>query len=153
MNDIRHNSTNKEIDDDFDGRLYVSFTLTGKDLIPDEITTRLGIKPSYSFKRRDLKINSKGKQQIRKLSCWSLDSNNNGLPHNNPMPHFEWLLDILEPVQEELKEILANKKINAQISCFWITPDGRINMELEPELFARLASINIKTWFDIYCNH
>jgi len=153
MNDIQHGSTNNEIADDFEGRLHVSFTFTGKDLIPDDITAKLGIKPSYSFKRGDIKINSKGKQQVRKHSCWGLDSDNYGLPSNNPMPHFEWLLNILEPVQEELKEILVDKKINARVSCFWITPDGRINMEVEPELFARLASLNVRVWFDIYCNH
>jgi len=154
MTDIQHDSTNNEIDDDFDGRLYVSLTFTGKDFIPDDITVKLGIKPSYSFKRGDIKINSNGEQQVRKHSCWSLDSDNNGLPPNDPIPHFEWLLGILEPVQEELKEVLVkNKNIKAAVSCFWITPTGRISMAVEPELFARLANLNVRIWFDIYCNH
>jgi len=153
MNDIQHDNTNNELADDFEGRLHVSFTFTGKDFIPDDITSKLGRKPSYSFKRGDIKINSNGEQQVRKRSCWSLDSDNKGLPPNNPIPHFEWLLGILEPVQEELKEVLVNKNIKARVSCFWITPDGRINMEVEPELFARLASLKVRIWFDIFCNH
>ena len=153
MNDIQYNNTDNEIADDFEGRLHVSYTFTGKDFIPDDITTKLGINPSYSFKRGDIKINSNGEKQVRKSSCWSLDSDNNELPPDNPIPHFEWLLSILEPVQEEMKEILVDKKVNARVSCFWITPDGRINMEAPPELFARLANLNVRIWFDIYCNH
>ena len=153
MNDVQYDSTNNEIADDFEGRLYVSFTFTGKDLIPDDITAKLGINPSYSFKRGDIKINSKGEQQVRKHSRWSLDSDNKGLPPNDPIPHFEWLLSIFEPVQEKLKEVLVNENIKARLSCFWITPDGRINVEVKPELLARLASLNVRIWFDIYCNH
>ena len=144
---------NNEFADNFEGRLLVSFTLTGKDLIPDNVTTRLGIKPSYSFKRGNIKINSTGEKQVRKHSCWSLDSDKKGLPSNDPMPHFEWLLSILEPLQEELKDALENKNIKALVQCFWITPDGRINMEVEPEMLARLANLNVRIWFDIYCNH
>lgn len=152
MNGVQMDNDDDELVDKFDGRLFVSLTLTGKDLIPDEITSRLDIKPSYSFKRGDIKIKDDGEQLIRRHGCWSLESDNN-LPSNDSEAHFRWLLDVLEPVQKNLAEILEDKGIKASIMLFWITPDGRINIEVEPELLARLASLNIRVWFDIFCNH
>ena len=136
-----------------EGRLYVSFTFTGKDLIPDDITDRLNIRPNYSFKRGDIKVNSEGEERIRRHGCWSIDSDNYELPSDNLMPHVEWLLGLLEPVNKELQEILEDGNIEGLISCFWIMPGGRINSEVMPNLLARLARLNVKIWFDIYCNH
>src|SRR6266498_513955 len=146
MDAIQRDNTNDEVEDEFGGRLFVSFTLTGRDLIPSDVTTILEIQSSYSFKRGDIKINSNGEKQVRKHSCWDLNSDNKGFPSDDPGPHFEWLLSKLEPVQAKLNDLLVNKNIKARIQCFWITPDGRINIEVEPAIIMRLAKLNLKIW-------
>jgi hypothetical protein len=123
-----------------EGRLYVSFSITGKEISPQELTAKLGIQPGSSFTRG-------------KHGFWDISSENRGFPSNDPMPHFDWLIGILESSEFQIKEILAEKNVSARISCFWITPDGRINLEIEPDVIARFARLNLKIWFDIYCNH
>ncbi|MBK9925710.1 MAG: DUF4279 domain-containing protein [Anaerolineales bacterium] len=153
MSDTQYDQATNGQAKNSNGRLYVSFTITGKDLNSDDLTARLGVKPTLSFKRGDVKANTDEQQQLWQHGCWSIDSDNKGFSSNNPQPHFEWLLGVLTPVEEELKEILANKNVDARVSCFWIMPDGRISMEIEPELLLRLAKLNVKIWFDIHCDH
>ncbi len=138
---------------EFQGRLYVSFVITGKKFSPNDITAKLEIQPEQSFKYGEIKRNSKGEERVQKSSYWCISSDNKGFSPNDAVPHFEWLIGILEPVSEKLKEILSDKNIEARITCFWIAPDGRINLEVEPGMTARLANLNMKIWFDIYCNH
>ena len=131
-------------------RLFVSLTLIGKDLIPDEITSSLGINPDYSFRRGDSHQNDHGKMIVRRHGLWEINSDGKKLPSGNIVAQLNWLVDLIEPVRENLSQILENKTIQARASCFWIVPDGRINVEVEPELLSQLASLNMKFWFDIY---
>jgi hypothetical protein len=140
MGDIQNETTKEDSDDEFQGRLYISFAITGKEISPEELTAKLGIQPEISFTRG-------------KHGCWGISSENMGFPPNNPIPHFEWLIEILEPAELKIKEVLAEENISARVSCFWITPDGRINLEVEPDMIARFAKLNLKVWFDIYCDH
>ena len=135
---------------DADGQLYVSLTLIEKDLIPDDISSKLGINPDKSFRQGDTHQNNDGKIIVRRHGYWEIESSNKNLPSNDIVLHFRWLLDLIEPVKNDLQEILKDTKIKARLSCFWIVTDGRINVEIEPELIARLASLNVKMWFDIY---
>jgi len=151
MSNARQNNKKDDVTDASDRRLYVSFTIVGKDLIPDEITSKLGIEPSHSFKRGDTKIRGREKTEIWKHGFWSLESSNVGLPTDDLKQHFEWLLDMLEPTEDELKDIIANGSFDARVSCFWITSNDRINVEIEPGILVRLAKLNIRVWLDIYC--
>lgn len=153
MNDIQEKNEIENPNEEFQGRLYIDFSITGINFSPDEITARLGIQPESSFKYGDIRVNSNEEEQVRKRSSWSISSDNKGLPSNDPIPHFEWLLEILEPVASKIKEILFDKYLDGCVSCFWITPDGRINLEVEPDMIARFARLNLKVWFDVYCNH
>ncbi|MBI5351361.1 MAG: DUF4279 domain-containing protein [Chloroflexi bacterium] len=152
MSDVQDDKE-ENLCDEFIGRLYVSLSITGKEISPNDITAKLGIQPEQSFKYGEINKNSKGEERVRKSSYWCISSDNKGFSQNDATPHFEWLIGILEPVSEKIKEILSDKNIEARITCFWITPDGRINLEVEPGMTARLASLNMKIWFDIYCNH
>lgn len=131
-------------------RLYVSLTLIGKDLIPEEITSRLEISPDYSFTHGDSHQNGQGKTIVRRHGLWEITSDGRELPSGDIVAQLNWLVDLIEPVRENLSRILEDKTIQARVSCFWIVPDGRINVEVEPELLSRLASLNVKFWFDIY---
>lgn len=133
-------------------RLYVSLALIGKDLIPEEVTSKLGIQPQHSFRCGDyFEVEDKGKK-VRKHGFWEISSDDQVLPSGDIVAQFNWLLNLIEPVKDELRQILEDKSIKARMSCFWIVPDGRINIEIEPEFISRLASLNLRIWFDIYSN-
>ena len=79
-----------------------------------------------------------------------MDSSSSGLPDDIAL-HFEWLLDRLEPVQNEMRQILVDGNLTAKIDCFWLHANKHINVEIDPRLLGRLANLNVGIWFDIYC--
>ncbi len=96
-------------------RLYIGFTLVGKDLIPDEITSKLSIKPDRSFARGAVYKNHASENSLRKHGFWEVSSDNRDLPSNDIVVHFNWLLELLEPAQESLSRILKDENIQARV--------------------------------------
>jgi len=131
-------------------RIFISFTLISESLIPDEITSRLGISPDLSFKRGDVGGEYEGKKIERSHGVWEIVSDNRGLPPDDVVAQLKWLVELLEPVKENLRQILEDKTIQATIGFFWIAPNGRINVEFKPELLSQLAALDVKIRFDIY---
>ena len=131
-------------------RIFISFTLIGESLIPNVITSKLGISPDLSFKRGDVEEVYEGKKIERSQGVWEIVSDNRELPSDDVVAQLKWLVNLLEPVKENLRQILEDKTIQACIGCFWIAPNGRINVEFEPELLSQIASLDVKIRFDIY---
>ena len=133
---------------------YVSLTLTGKRLDPEHITRVLRIVPHRSFRKGDPRNIIEGKKSSPEVwphGLWSIDSYPD-IRSDELTLHFEWLLNQLEPVQEGMEQILSDKTIDARISCFWLERSDHINIEVESSLIARLANLNMKIWFDVYCS-
>ncbi len=131
-------------------RLYISLTLIGKDLIPNVITSKLGIQPNYFFRRGENFGDENSAVKIRRHGLWEISSDNVDLPPGDIVTQFNWLLDLIEPVKDDLRQILEDKGIQGRLSYFWIVPDDRINIEIEPVMLSRLASLDLKIWFDVY---
>ncbi len=133
-------------------KLYLSLTLIGKDLIPNEITSKLRIRPSYFFQHGESFGGENSDGKVRKHGLWEISSDKVDLPPDDIVMQFNWLLDLVEPVKDDLHQILEDKaiQIQARLCCFWIVPDGRINIEIEPMMLSRIASLGLKIWFDVY---
>ena len=130
--------------------LYLSLTLIGRDLIPNEITSKLHIQPSHFFQRGESFGGENSDGKVRKQGLWEISSDKVDLPPDDIVTQFNWLLDLVEPVKDDLHQILEDKAIQARLCCFWIVPDGRINVEVEPMMLSRIASLGLKIWFDVY---
>ena len=125
--------------------IFATFILRGNGLDPNDVSSSLGITPSKSFKRGDVRTETK--RWTRNLL--SLTSQN-AIQSDNLSEHIEWLLDKLEPVNSKLIEILETYGIESEISCFWIFPTEHEEFELGSELVKKIASLGVKLSFDMY---
>jgi hypothetical protein len=130
----------------FQNKLYVSFILKGKYLYPQVVTDLLGIEPSKSFARGDLRSGNRKWPH----GYWALESSKyvESIDITN---HLAWLMNKLEPVESKLIKLLVeNPSFVAKISCFWIMSSDHENFTLGEELLARVGRLKLNIDFDIY---
>lgn len=123
-------------------RVSASLVLSGKDLDPHEVTTKLGIMPSESFRRGDYRTDSEKWPR----GFWELSSKNLG--DVEMRDHIEWLVDQLLPHKHQLREILDDLRVKAWISCYWLLPTDHETLPLSSDLIAKLAEIDLNIDFD-----
>lgn len=127
-------------------RTYATFSLTGSDFDPDEVTSFLKIQPSDSFRAGDLRRNGKP----WKHSQWSLTTKDH-VQSNDLSTHIEWLLDHIEPVHSYIVR-LTLRGTEASIFCFWELLSGNGGPTFMPSLLRRLANLDLDLGLDFYCN-
>src|SRR5437762_3088576 len=88
-------STNTE------GHVYATFQLWSKDLNPDEITARLKLTPSISFRAGDQRGLS---NRTWPHGYWGFTSQNE-IPSKDLAVHLEWLLNQIEPAGKEIIQL------------------------------------------------
>ena len=119
-----------------------SLVLSGKNLDPDEVTRKLGMIPSESFKRGDYRTDT----EIWSRGFWELSSRNLG--NIDMRDHIEWLIDQLIPHKQQLCEIVEDLSIKAWIRCYWVLPTDHETLSLPSDLVAKLAEIDLAIDFD-----
>lgn len=127
-------------------KLYTVFDLRGKTLNPQEITDYLGIQPSRSFMRGEMRTNNKKWPH----GYWALESSK-FVQSTDLALHLEWLINQLESVKTKLYELVENQQLTATISCFWIMSGEHDGLVLSSELIQQAASLKVPIEFDIYC--
>jgi hypothetical protein len=125
---------------------FASLVLRGKDLVPQEVINAIGIIPTKSFKRGDIRKGNKTWPH----GYWELTSKESVQSSDLSM-HLEWLAEQLEPSKTELLRIVGQEGIDAEISCFWILPTSHESLSLSSELILRIAYLGLKISVDIYC--
>jgi hypothetical protein len=126
--------------------VFASLVLRGKNIIPQEVTDAIGLNPTKSFKRGDIRKGTKKWPH----GYWELTSKETVQSSDLSM-HLEWLAEQLEPSKSELIEIVSQGGVDAEISCFWILPTSHESISLSSELLIRIASLGLRINIDIYC--
>lgn len=114
--------------------------LTGKDLEPQKITEKLGVKPLKSYKKGDKRQNG---EKDWSHGLWMISSSEN-VSSLELMTHIKWLLDQLEPAKMELIDLLKDELIDAVISCVWVMPSSHEVLIMTPELLRQISLLNIR---------
>ena len=127
-------------------KLYASFILRGKTLSPQEVTSYLGITPSKSFMRGEMRTNNKKWPH----GYWALESTK-FVQSTDLAVHLDWLINQLEIVKTKLIELRKNNEITATISCFWIMSSEHDGLKLSNELIQKAANLMVNIELDIYC--
>ncbi|MGK7883824.1 MAG: DUF4279 domain-containing protein [Crocosphaera sp.] len=124
--------------------ISASFTITGLDFEPQNITDKLGIIPKKTWKTGDL-INPKGTIK-RKHNGWVIESK---LSKDNDLEnHIKSLFKQLQPVWNRLQKISNNYDI--EISCVIYT-DGEVpSIHLDKEIINKSKQINAEIDIDLY---
>lgn len=124
-------------------RTYSTLRIYPKAGHPNEITKRLGIKPSSTSVAGERKI--LGKPCV---NGWFLCTRGK-IKSKDSRRHIDWILDKIEPV---IEEILALKKEGAffDIMCFWGSATGNGGPTISPEQMRRLVNLDLDVWWDVY---
>lgn len=125
-------------------RTWATLRLSGSNLDPEEITSRLGITPSDSLHAGDQ--HGKHGEFAYKRGHWSITSQK-ALTSRDLEEHIDWVLDQLRPAAEELKALLARGDIEGDMVCFWETEaseEGQAaRLLFSPRILGRIASLNL----------
>jgi hypothetical protein len=133
------------IENDLTHYCYATFILRGKGFNPDEVTSLIGINPSWSFKRGDWRT----KTEKWRHNFWSLSSKGE-VQSDDLSIHIQWLINQLESKIDKLLEIKKQNGVEGEISCFWILPTNHENLSISENVIGQIASLGIKLSVDIY---
>ena len=131
---------NEHASDELCMRTNVMFRVIGKDLVPDEITGLLDLRPTVAHARGEMhKVPRVG---IRPWSNghWSLCTEKL-VASRSVEDHVRFLLDQLEVRTEEVRQILDDHRHRVSISFWWESTVEHGSFELPSSLFERLSHL------------
>jgi len=127
-------------------RTYASIIISGENFNPSDVSSILGISPSYSFRKGD----RRGEKGIWDHSFWELSTKDEETSTDLSV-HLEWLIVKILPRKEILISLAsASKSIKTYISCFWESKTGHGGPVFSPELMGKIADLNLELSLDIY---
>ncbi len=125
--------------------IYVSFNLIGLDFNPDDITNKLGINPTKTWRVGDL-IHPKTILK-RKENGWSLQSQLN--KYYQLEEHLKYLLNKIQPKSDFLKEICS--KNYGELSCaIYVRGEERPSIHLDRDIITKINKLNCEIDIDLY---
>jgi uncharacterized protein DUF4279 len=126
---------------------YVTIRIYPGELLPDEITQRLGIEPSRTQVRGSGTPTAQA-PVVPRLHGWFLSSEG-AVRSLDCRRHIDWLLRTLGPVHERL-QVLRRSGVRMDISCYWGSAWNHGGPTLSPAQLEGLARVGLDFWFDVY---
>lgn len=129
------------------GRSRLAFIIQSEVLAADEISGRMGLRPT-NVVEKGLPISRRNRDAVqRRHTTWELAS---GLPDDaEPAAHLEALLQLLEPCTSAVHQIQGTGA-TAFWSCFVTAKPTGSMLWFEPEVLSRLGELGAALEFDIY---
>lgn len=133
-------------------KIYAYFQLSGVALDPDEITAKVGIEPTQTWKTGDLVIRPKGRRVTRKFSIWEVKSKLDPLGELDPTEvldlHVESVFEQLEPGWESLVKICPD--YDALICGVIYAYTDMPAISLTKENIKKISELNAGIDIDVY---
>lgn len=123
---------------------YATLRIYRDDLDPDEISRRLNTAPSKSQKKGA----TLGSNRTASVGGWFLSSKG-CVESRDVRRHVVWVLDQIGEREDELRR-LQDEGCRMDVSCYWLSASGHGGPELDHRIMARLASMRLDIWFDVY---
>ena len=117
----------------------------------DLITEKLGIEPTRGQTKGTPHNFPRGNTIISRVSSWGLSSREH-VSSKDLRTHLDWLMDKIEPVIPQLKELQRIPEIKMSVRCSWWSEDNdSAAIVLWPEQMERLAKANLEISLEITC--
>jgi hypothetical protein len=126
-------------------RTFASLLIHGDALVPDDVTSALGLEPTRSHTKGQLISN--GRPEVRKGGFWGL-STRDSVTSRDLRRHLDWLLDIFEPRADTLSAF-RESGFTCAVSCFWEGPNTG-GPTFSPSQAGRLAALDLEFDVDFY---
>jgi uncharacterized protein DUF4279 len=127
---------------------FVTLRILHPDLDPCVITAELGIEPSEAQKAGGVRRVGTGQPAAGGIGRWLLSSSG-AVESRDVRRHLDWLLDRLEPKAEVLAS-LQSRGFRVDVPCYWLSATGQGGPTLSAASMARLGSLGLDVWFDVY---
>jgi hypothetical protein len=128
-------------------RTLATLRIGGEELDPTFVTSHLGIQPTKSQKKGEIKTNSRGFERTIKKGGWFLSSEDH-VNSKDIRRHLDWLLTRLAPVKDQLRALQEIEGITMDVNCIWWSA-GDGGPTLWPEQMRLLAELNLECGFYI----
>lgn len=125
----------------------VTFRILGDDLVPAEMTCRLGCEPTVAFAKGDIRIGHKtGNRYVEKTGRWSLSAEDRR-PEDIPA-QIEEILGKLssDPVVWEF----LKSKYSMDFFCGVFMGSSNDGLEFTPEVLGLMSARGIRLGLDVY---
>lgn len=129
---------------------HASFALKADELDPVQITSRLGLEPTKSWRKGDT-FETRSGCHTRHFGIWRR-ATGTSLSSDALEPHIQWLLRELEPRKELLLRIADEMSATANINLWWNTSSSTGGYDLPSSLLARMCTICERIDF-VFCYH
>jgi len=117
----------------------VSFALRSDNLVPEEITKTLGVRPSWAFRKGDRYKSVSGILE-QPWGVWAVDSKD-AVKSREPEAHAKYILDLLEPRADQIRRLIGGKDLHVSMRIWWETYGSTTGYSLKSETVRRLASL------------
>ena len=129
-------------------RTLAKLRIYGDKLDPGSITAVLGIEPTDSQSKGEIKKNSRGVGREAKIAGWFLSSEGH-VQSKDVRKHLDWLLAKLLPVKDKLHAIQETEDLVMGVTCVWWSVGGDGGPTLWPEQMSLLAELNLECGFEV----
>jgi Domain of unknown function (DUF4279) len=129
-------------------RFAVSFRVTSKDLMPENITSALALAPSEAHKRGDPNVGNSGRRYADySVGVWLLKS---PLPEDAMLDeHLLVMVDKLEGRAGAIHELAHDHQVDFLIAVFG-NGLGNFGFEISKEVLRAVAMLGVPLGFDVY---
>lgn len=130
-------------------RTVATLRFFGDDLLPDEITSRLGRAPSKSETKGDEWKRPNGIIRIARWGSWRLEA-----ADREPGNLDAQVAELLSELSDDLT-VWADltTRFRADVFCGLFLDEGNEGISLAPQTLAMLGARNLKVGLDIYSGH
>ena len=129
-------------------RTLAALRIYADNLDPDMVTDCLGIRPTSSQRKGEIKTNSRGKQRTIKIGAWFLSSEDR-VQSKDLRRHLDWLLALVLPRAEAVRSLQTIDGVTMNVNCIWWSARGGGGPTLWPEQMRGLADLNLECSFDV----
>lgn len=120
---------------------YATLRIIG--LKPDEVTRHLGLRPTDSFVRGDVRHAAPMRHD-----GWFLGSKG-AVDSNDVRRHLDWILDQLSTQRDALR-ILVDRGAKIDITCYWVSARRHGGPIISATQSKKLSDLDLEVSFDVY---
>lgn len=120
-------------------RVGVSFGVRGQCLVPEFVSTLLGIPATRQFSKGDSHDTHSG-PMTRPFGVWAIDSDS-FLDSESIEEHATFILGKIEPCRQQVRNLLEDDKLRVFVAIWWEPEGGQGGFTLKAATISRLASL------------
>lgn len=127
---------------------HATFRVVGEVLEPDDVTKVLGLQPSQALRSGQL-VPTATQVRRQELGVWLLKSEGQ-IVSTSLERHLNYLLDLIEPGAEALRQLRRSQDVTADFFCFWMSATGHGGPVFSAKLLERVAGVGAELGIDFY---